>query len=726
MDTTKVVVLDLRDTPGDQPTELAGGVIVLDHADSLVDHAEVFLSLLGEETVTAVVCVAIGESTTGDTLDGVVLAIPPALRYATVLWVGDRRGIDWTRNGTHPRPVDDNRDALDDLVAALRVPSVFDAVTAVTEDMTGAAISPGIRLVSGAADPAELADARDLAMRTLCDQEQPPSPALGVTLRQLDAAHDAEGTVLSGPLADARTTAVQRLHHVTALTQTLGTWKALFGRRRPTQQLDDQVRWAGRAAENYRRYLRELLDRMDGQLQTEHPPVDKVLELGVPEPRQARPREIADGMRHAIDNRLRDGTSLFVLARELRLAAATSGPQGCATALSEVDKRGPIVLEPPPFPRWPLSLGTLPLIALTCAALAILPGPGWLAGGLAALAWTMAGWLLLARRPGPGREVGFAASAIPAATAYGTAGLLGVLGGAVATRFPATQLPVSLLAGQLTVLGVALLTVATIALSWRRAVHTWRAALQVETVLATLIDLTRLTEDTTAREWQPMRRRRAIAAATGAVAAAVEEIARALDDAGHQLFTTDPPDTRPELAVIRPVPRELSDVIRADLVDLCRGALEPAWPVAETAHRAAPGVYARRLDLLLTEYSGHVQHRGLLTAPPFSRDPAARDAFTARIWSEKSAVAALRIDVDGDMTQLCRSGQLGYLSTATPPALVRFAPRQVRRILEHDATHQRLAGDPGITWSHDGELIGALRLVPLRTESVRQILGGGR
>lgn len=99
----------------------------------------------------------------------------------------------------------------------------------------------------------------------------------------------------------------------------------------------------------------------------------------------------------------------------------------------------------------------------------------------------------------------------------------------------------------------------------------------------------------------------------------------------------------------------------------------------------------------------------------------------ARVWSESpTALAALRADANGEMTQLCRGGQLSYLSTSTTPGLVRFGPLRLRQMLEQDAVYKGLTADPGIAWSKGGELVGALRLLPLRSESVRQDLGGGR
>src|SRR4051794_26407165 len=125
---SEVTVLDLRTDSTVGSAELAGGVVVVDDAGSLVDHAESYLSLGGEGMVTGVICVAVGESTTGNPLDGVVLEVPPGLQYATVLWAGDARGVDWAPGAASPLPTDGTVDGLDELVAALRVPEVFQRV----------------------------------------------------------------------------------------------------------------------------------------------------------------------------------------------------------------------------------------------------------------------------------------------------------------------------------------------------------------------------------------------------------------------------------------------------------------------------------------------------------------------------------------------------------------------------------------------------------------------
>jgi hypothetical protein len=733
VNTSNVVVLDLRESPEVLPAGLAGGVVVLDAADSLIEHADTYLALVGEGMVTSVICVAIGESIVDESGDGdgAVLAVPPALRYATVLWIGDQRGVDWAPRSSTPRPAEDRADALDLLVGALRVPDVFDRVVTVAEQLSVVAANPGIRAVSGAAQPEELATARAAAVRSLGSNDHPTSQKLTETVRGLDAAHDPAGAALTGPVAAAGADAVKRLHHVNDLARTLGTWRALIGSHRPTEQLGSQVAWAGQAAEKYRAYIAELLNRMDGQLQTGHPAVESVIQLGAQDPRAARGTEIAAGLRQVVDERMDTGAPLPVVVSELRFAAAATNPQGCAAALDDVRGRGKLSLAMPAFARWPVSSRTLPLIFFSCMSLVVLAGGGWygrLWGGLLAAAWFGSGWLLLGRRPGPQTEHGMREALNQAVPGYGLVALGGVLAGVIVAKVAPELRSVPDLISQLAIVAAFLIAAATVVLSWSLAVRRWRDRLRAPELLGTVIELTRLTEEVIAREWHPMRRRRAIAVAAEEVAAGLEEIGEALRDAGNRLFIATPAEPgNGEQPVPRPAPPELYHVVRADLVDVCRGALAPVWPAAEVASRTSPGVYARRLEGLLGEYGAHVRAHGLMTPPELVRDLAPRDALMARIWSETpSAFAALRTGADGDMTQLCRSGQLGYLSAGAPPGLIRFAPTRLRWVLERDSAHQRLAADPEIAWSEDGELVGALRLLPLRPESVRHVVRGVR
>ncbi|WP_157440416.1 hypothetical protein [Actinokineospora inagensis] len=730
MRTSEVVVVDLRHG-GSPPSSPAGGVVVVDSADQLAVHAEVYLSLVGADMVTDVICVAVGESGTGDPLDGVVLTMPPALRHATVLWVGDPVGVEWAPEHTVPRPAARPGEDLDALVAALRDPTLFDRVVAAAEELPAAAASPGIRLVSHAVDRTELAEARAAAVRSLCAADQPATDDISVTIRQSFLLGGHEGAVLTGPVRDARVEALRRLADVAALAKQVGTPQALLGTARPTGSIATQTAWAGQAAENYRLGVGELLNRMDGQLQVGHPSVDAVRELGAPAPRDVDGHEIAGALRQAVDARLAAGAALPTVSRELRQLAASAKPQGCVSALDQVAAIGPLSLSLPEFRRWPIPILALPLIFLTCAAVAFLLGPGWtgwLAGALLASGWTCAGWLFLARRPGPEGEPGFGTVVPAALSVYGLSSLVGAVAGAL-PRGLVTELARPLmpeLVADLLAVAVVLVSAVVVAFSWRGAVRQWRAAFAIDGVRTAIGELTTVADDTTAREWLPLLRRRATAAAAAEVAAGLDEVAGTLVDTGDQLFPPPALSVPGGQQMARPVPRELYTVVRGDLVDLARTALQPAWPAAESALRANPGVYAARLERLVDEYSTEVRRRGLLSSTTHSSDNSTRDDMLNRTWQESpDALAALRTHAGADMTQLCAGGQLRYLSTAVEPVLVRFAPAQLRRALSRDSVHTGLAGDPSVVWSEGGEFVGALRLLPLRAESVLHVYSSG-
>ncbi|MBP2335023.1 hypothetical protein JOF41_001201 [Saccharothrix coeruleofusca] len=726
MSTSEVFVLDLRDGADQPPPSPSGGVVVLDRADTLVEHAEVYLGLLSEEMVTAVVCVAVGEPAPDDGPGGVALTAPSVLRNAAVLWVGDERGVDWAPGDAAPRPPERPGAALEDLVAALRVPELFDRVVELAE---GRSVSPGVRLVSCAVDPAEEAAARAAAVRSLCADDQPVGEDFGAALVEAHVSSTRDGAVLAGRVHAVQLDVVRRLNHVTELARALGTPAALFGTRRPTEEIGKHVLWAGQAVENYRQVVVELLDRVDGHVQIGRPPMEDVLAMGVSPPVEAAGDQVAADLRRAVDAQLDAGAALPALAHELRLLSARTGPQGCTAALEAARLRGPLSLEMPEFPRWPLSLWTLPLVLSCCAVVAYLLGPGWagwVGGALLAACWSGAGWLVLARRPRAEGEAGAVAAAPVALATFGAAAAVGVVGGALG----ALAQPSPFTSGwqvQAGVWSAALLSAAVVVLGWRSAVHQWRARLRLAAMHDAVVELTGLAEDAVAGQWRPLRRRRAIAAAADEVAAGLEEVATALRGA-QEHFCAVPRGTTVDGhdRMMRPVPAELYAVVRGDVVEVCRCALEPAWPAATSALRTAPGVYEQRLNRLIDEYTGDIRRHGLFAAARADRDEAARDALMARVWAETPAAAqALRVGAGGEMTQLCRSGQLRYLSTSAEPGLLRFAPARLRRVVRDGGAHQGFAADLAVTWGAGGELIGALRLLPLRVESVRHDAGGG-
>jgi hypothetical protein len=157
-------------------------------------------------------------------------------------------------------------------------------------------------------------------------------------------------------------------------------------------------------------------------------------------------------------------------------------------------------------------------------------------------------------------------------------------------------------------------------------------------------------------------------------------------------------------------------VVHADLAALCEEALRPVWSAAAAGRNADDGDSAVRLKHALDGYAAEVAREGLMGSPAATGEPDPRDELAGMLAQSPAVVETLRIGPRDEMTQLCTGRQLSYLSSAGAPSLVRFAPRQLKRVL---GGGPRPPEDGSVVWTEHGEYAGALRLVPLRPESVR-------
>lgn len=743
-----VGLLDLRGWSGGEPPAMVGRVLVLDDAASLLDHWDVYLSLVGDRQVTGVICLAVGESAVASEGNGardpVVLRIPGVLPNggAVVLWIGDMHGVTWGSARDQPRPIGpDRRISFDQLLLALGVPEVFDAVRHQVRELPGRAANPGLVLFSGATSPDDLAEARASALRELTTvlPEQPLPADLRESIARLGVdPRQPAGAVLMSPV-DPRN-ANEKLHCAIELVRALGSPRLLMGSDRPDQSLAVAVAVAGQAAEQYRNALGELLYRIDGQLRRGDTSVPQVVERGVQQPFPLSPPAVAEGLRVAVHRRLAQEPSLPQLGAQLRREATARQPQGCPNELEQLRRIGPLQRELPESRRWPIPLTVLPLVALTCAVVAFAAPGGplaWVLGAAVALAWALPGWLLLARWPRPQGERGLDGAALPAFVAYFLVGLLGAAGGLAVTRVVDPFVPSSQ-TRQVLIAVAAVVVVATVVLSWRGAVKRLAAALALPALRAAIQQMSDLAHDVVMREWQPSERNRVVARALNEAADGLLEISRALQDTStrqpapsHPVSLGDPaprgdPETSPG-GIQRALPAELLAVVREDLSALSEAALAPAWQAAGMGRRTNAGTYTQRTERLLVEYDAHVLRAGLMSLPTPETDSGPRSRLLARMWSESPAAReAVRIRGADDMAQLCTGRQLDDLSGYGEPSMVRFAPEPARPILEPDRSH-RDGGPQGlqVVWTANAELAGALRLLPLRSPAMRTEQGGG-
>lgn len=737
-----VGLLDLRGWSGGEPPAMVGRVIVLDDAASLVDHWDVYLSLVGDRQVTGVICLAIGESAVASEQNGardpVVLRIPGVLPNGggAVLWIGDVHGVMWGSARDQPCPIgSDRRASLDQLLRALGVPEVFDAVRHQVRELPGRVANPGLVLFSGATSPDELAEARASALRELTTvwPEQSLPDDLRESIAQLGVdPRQSAGVVLTSPVDPKNVN--EKLDCADELVRALGSPRLLIGSDRPRQSLASAVAGAGRAAEQYRNAIGELLYRIDGQLRRGDTSVARVVEMGVQRPFPLSLPAIAEGLRAAVHRRLSQEPSLPQLGTQLRREATAKQPQGCPNELEQLRLIGPLQRELPASQRWPIPVTALPLVALTCAVVAFAAPNGplaWMLGAAVALAWALPGWLLLARWPRPQGERGLDGAALPAFVAYFLVGLLGAAGGLAATRVVGSFLQSSLIR-QALIAVAAVAVVATVALSWRRAAKRLVDALALPALRAAVQQMSDLAHDVVSREWQPSERNRVVARALNEAADGLLEISQALQHASTRQPAQPHPappgdsETLPG-GIPRALPTELLAVVREDLIALSGVALAPAWQAAVMGRRTDAGTYTRRTERLLAEYDAHVLRAGLMSLPAPESDSGLRSQLLARMWSESPAAReAVRIRGADDMVQLCNGRQLSDLSSYGEPSMVRFAPEPVRPILEPDHSH-RGDGSQGlqVVWITNAELAGALRLLPLRSPAMCTEQGGG-
>ncbi|MCA1674863.1 MAG: sulfite exporter TauE/SafE family protein, partial [Actinobacteria bacterium] len=498
----------------------------------------------------------------------------------------------------------------------------------------------------------------------------------------------------------------------------------------PGRVVGQRFMQAGRSAADYRNLLDVLFSRMDGNLLSGDPPVEAVTAVGVDAPVAVRRRDAVTRVRDYVQDRLTRDRSLAMLVPALRQEAAAADPQGCAAALHRLAGLGPLQRPLPAFAPWPLPRVGIPLMFLTCAIGALAPSESWvrwLVGGGLALAWFLAGWVMLARRPKEHGEHGFGATALPAFLFCGMPGVLGVVAGLVGAAF----VTVPALVGQVLMVASVLVLVTTVSLSWSRAARRWKEELDLPGLRHRVDQMSALLADTLTAQWSPSEQRRVVADTLREVGSGVEQIAGALPEACAELFT--PPERRDpvDLFTLSPgaaqsVQPEVLDVVVTDLVELARAALEPCWQAIESNIRTEPHLYSWRVRTLVEEYRNHIARNGLLAAPVFVTNSKPREVLAARVWTDSTeALAALESRIDDEMTQLCRSKQLNLISTsAGDVGVLRFAPHQLKQVREFGSSGRHPEMSREVVWTSAGDLAGTMRLVPLRLGTVQPVLGG--
>lgn len=744
------MTLDLRSTEGQvyaenlrrrDASELgpSSRVLVVDTTTGVSAHHDWFARLARLPQVTSVVLVAVGALETGES--GPMLRTPSAFTGVGVtLWVGDGPGVPW--EGGSQRPGAGLGTAgLDDLLTALRFPSVFDRVFETISHMPHQAANPGLAVDYATVEPAMMRALRLRALRQLV--------ATGVTARQHDresaeltsvvrgATGDETATLKPGsPLSEATKLAQDRLAKARRAVTALRGWAGLLGTRQTHRVVLSRLAEAGEAVTRHQQVARRVLEDADSSLAEGYPPPTELVEQGLPSPAPVNSAELAESLRKAITTELAGGRTLPGLAEQAR---GLGNQLGAARSLAVVGGHTDAevwTLAPPPMRLWPAPVaGLLPVVLLTCLVAAWLPGMGWWPAAALGLTWLLLLGLLTSRAPGRqsawlplagagtvagemelGRTAGGQSARPPVAATGGlvragrapgrqsawlpfvaTAGAAAA--GAVAGGFvPGVEVSRPVAGGVLGLLVV--VAVAGTVIGWNRAVDAWTVAIPLRRTAAAhqrLADqVTRLIE----HRWTPADRTRRLADALLVVAGGIDAVAEVFAD-----VIKNRPDDDGGQSVSGDSSEGLAEVLHRDLVAITLEVLRPSFdeiasrmPLSGDSHRSL-----LRAQELVSDYNDHLEHVGLRELPPFVTDDGPRRRLAATLWQSSAASRrVLLLTERSRMTQLCAAEDVRRLQ-ADGAVVVHFASSDMDLPPTDGAEVIRTRGDA----------VGAIRLTPL-------------
>ncbi|MGZ3143735.1 hypothetical protein ACVDFE_17415 [Lentzea chajnantorensis] len=671
-------------------------VLVVDTTDALGTHPEWYERLARLPQVTGVVLVAVGPLDHGD---GPVLRMPSALTGVGVtLWVNDAPGVPW-EGGSQPPGAGRGESTVDDLLAALRFPGVFDRVLQEVRRMPHQSANPGVAVDYAAVEPGLTRALKLRALRQLV--------ATGVAARLHDresaelasvvrGATDGETVpVLPGsPLHEAMTAARDRVAAASRAVDALRGLGGLLGTGRTHRVVLSRLADAGEAVARYHGLTRRVLEDVDSSLAEGYPPPTELVAQGLPSPAPVNSVELADSLRKAVTTELAGGRTLPGLADQARgLGNQLGATRSLAVTGEVVDAdaatwmRG--LTAPPPFRPWPTPMAhLLPVVFVTCLLASWLPGMSWWpAAGLAVL-WLFLVALLFARAPGsPAAGPQLAVTALVAAVS-GTAGVF-----LRAVPSPGAAAGAAVAAG----LGVS--AVVAVVLGWNRAVDAWTAAVPVRRAAALTRQLTEQVTRTIEDRWLPADRNRRLADALLVVAGGLDAVSGVFSDVirdrreeGGQVLSGDSS-------------AGLADVLHHDLVAIALEVLRPSFeeiasqmPLSGDSHRA----FLRAQDLM-SGYNDHLDHAGLRELPPFVTDEGPRRRLAATLWrSSDASRRVLLLTERSRMTQLCAAEDIRLLQ-ADGAVVLHFA----------SADMDLPPADTGEVVRTRGDAVGALRLTPI-------------
>uniref|UniRef100_UPI0039BFF5C0 hypothetical protein n=1 Tax=Lentzea alba TaxID=2714351 RepID=UPI0039BFF5C0 len=682
-------------------------VLVVDTTDALSEHHVYFERLARLPQVTGVVLVAVGGI--DPTGDGPTLRTPSALAGVGVtLWVGDGPGVPWEGGSQRPG-AGRGESTVDDLLAALRFPKVFDRVFADVGVMPHQAANPGLAVDYATVEPGMMRALKLRALRQLV--------ATGVAARL----HDRESTELTSvvrsategdatsvrqgsPLHEAMATAQRELQAAARSIERWRSWRGLFGLTKAHRVVLDRLSAAGDALLRHHRVARRALEDVDSSLGEGYPPPSELVEQGLPTPAPVNSEEMAESVRKAVTTELIGGRTLPGIAEQARRLGNQLGAAR-SLAVTEQDSAADLetwargLISPPPVKVWPAPVAhLLPVMVLTCLLGTALPGLGAWPLLLMIPLWTGLIALLSVNSPVD----------IDLGLIYGAMAFASAVGAAIGLRYPAGFSFETLVSAGILVLLVSVSVVSSY-LAWRSVVDRWRDAIPLRKAVNANKRLSEQVSRTIEQRWSPADRVRRLADSLLVVAGGVDAVVEVFTDVIEHVKDSDSEHT---FGGDRSA--GLAEVLHHDLVAITLEVLRPSFdaiasrmPLSGDSHRSL-----LRAQELVADYNDHLEHSGLRELPAFVTDEGPRRRLAATLWqSSASSRRILQLTERSRMTQLCAAEDVRLLQ-ADGARLVHFASA--------DMDLPPIDGGSDEVIRTKGDAVGALRLTPILARYVQR------
>ncbi|TCO52948.1 hypothetical protein [Actinocrispum wychmicini] len=722
-----VLVLDVRE-PGEGRTALESAdletgslllpehVVVVARVKDLPGLTAGLAKLAKVQQLSGVILVAVGPLRTAK--DQFELRVPAVLAgLGVTLWAGSEAAIEWSGSG--PRGLVSLPDVtIDDLLAALTLPLVFERVHKAVSEVPHQAVSPGLEIKYATVPDNTLRLLRLRALRHFTadggENHRTDGPVAAAVAR-LSTARTGERAVITvnSPLDQARTTTVNAVNKARAAVARATRGRGLFTGDKGTESA---VRMAGDALESYRDTCMDTANRMTESIRNGVPRESELVAHGLP-PQLARDTpELADELTEAVKAELALKRPLRTIAENITQVAnglnaigdpalAAPGAASVQPVLTSLRARPEIRLRPALF--GPL----LAFAVLSCFAASVTGPAGPVTGLLVAGVWVFLLIRLLSAT-----ELRIVRARLLLGTGIGGVALAALAGiglGVTKNSLPTAlvSLPVSVAVSS----ALCLLAVWVVMALWRNLHTRWGPRSALDHALPAVRALTRQLTDQVDQCWLPGAGRTRLADSLINVAVALEGLHSAFSDAAAAFAGAQPV---PLMSSTADSANDLNRVLRDDLTHLVFEALRPVFvEIAANGPLSANGRPFFDAGLTgLARYNAHLDNHGIRTPPPGFPDDDTRRTLATGLWRESAD--ARRILLSGPrspLPQLCTPNDLRQLNPADM-AMVYFASLDLL--------------DPPVNPAYDlirtsGNAVGVLRLVPLRAGVVSPLIDDG-